>query len=112
AGTLVWTMQREPGMKKRKLGSLEVPAIGFGCMVLRGFYFPGGEEQAIATLRRAADIGVNFLDTADAYGNGKNEELVGRAVAGRGNDYLIATKFGNVRKPDADYDVDGRTALV
>ena len=83
-------------MQKRKLGALEVPAIGFGCMVLPGFYLPGSEEQAISTLRRAADIGVNFLDTADVYGNGKNEELVGRAIAGRRNDYLIATKFGNV----------------
>jgi len=83
-------------MDQRRLGSLEVPAIGFGCMVLPGFYLPGSEEQAIATLRRAADIGVNFLDTADVYGNGKNEELVGRAIAGRRKDYLIATKFGNV----------------
>jgi aryl-alcohol dehydrogenase-like predicted oxidoreductase len=78
-------------MKKRKLGSLEVPAIGFGCMVLPGFYLAGSEEQAIATLRRAADIGVNFLDTADAYGNGKNEELVGRAIKGRRGEFLIAT---------------------
>jgi aryl-alcohol dehydrogenase-like predicted oxidoreductase len=99
-------------MQKRKLGSFEVPAVGFGCMVLPGFYFPGSEEQAIATLRRAADIGVNFLDTADAYGNGKNEELVGRAIAGRRNDYLIATKFGNVWAPDAAYGVDGRPQYV
>jgi len=99
-------------MKKRKLGTLEVPAIGFGCMVLPGFYFAGSEEQAIATLRRAADIGVNFLDTADAYGNGRNEELVGRAIKGRREHYLIATKFGNVWKPDADYDVDGRPEYV
>lgn len=83
-------------MDKRRLGSLDVPAIGLGCMVLPGFYFPGSEEQAIATLRRAADIGVNFLDSADAYGSGKNEELVGRAIAGRRSDFLIATKFGNV----------------
>ena len=99
-------------MKKRKLGSLEVPAIGFGCMVLPGFYFPGSEEQAIATLRRAADIGVNFLDTADVYGNGKNEELVGRAIAGRRDDYLIATKFGNVLAPGADGAIDGRPQYV
>ena len=99
-------------MRKRKLGTLEVPAIGFGCMVLPGFYFAGSEEQAIATLRRAADIGVNFLDTADAYGNGRNEELVGRAIKGRRAHYLIATKFGNVWKPNADYDVDGRPEYV
>ena len=99
-------------MKKRKLGPLEVPAIGFGCMVLPGFYFPGSDEQAIATLQRAADIGVNFLDTADAYGNGKNEELVGRAIKGQRHRYLIATKFGNVWKPNVDYDVDGRPEYV
>ncbi len=99
-------------MDKRKLGSLEVPAIGFGCMVLPGFYLPGSEEQAIATLRRAAEIGVNFLDTADVYGNGKNEELVGRAIAGRRDAYLVATKFGQVWKPGADRDIDGSPQYV
>jgi aryl-alcohol dehydrogenase-like predicted oxidoreductase len=99
-------------MKKRKLGQLEVPAIGLGCRVLPGFYFPGSEEQAIATLQRAADVGVNFLDTADAYGNGKNEELVGRAIKGRRERYLIATKFGNVWKPNVDYDVNGSPEYV
>jgi len=99
-------------MKKRKLGALEVPAIGFGCMVLPGFYFAGSDEQAIATLRRAADIGVNFLDTADAYGAGKNEELVGRAIKGQRERYIIATKFGNVWKPGLDYDVCGRPDYV
>jgi len=99
-------------MKKRKLGKLEVPAIGFGCMVLPGFYFAGSEEQAIATLHRAADVGVNFLDTADVYGNGKNEELVGRALKGRRDRYLVATKFGNVWKPNVDFDVDGRPEYV
>ncbi len=99
-------------MKKRKLGALEVPAIGFGCMVLPGFYFPGSDEQAIATLQRAAEIGVNFLDTADAYGNGKNEALVGRAIKGQRGRYIIATKFGNVWKPGLDYDVCGRPDYV
>jgi aryl-alcohol dehydrogenase-like predicted oxidoreductase len=99
-------------MKKRKLGALEVPAIGFGCMVLPGFYFPGSDTQAVATLRRAADVGVNFLDTADAYGSGKNEELVGRAIKGQRERYLIATKFGNVWKPGLDYDVCGRPEYV
>ncbi len=99
-------------MDKRKLGSLEVPAIGFGCMVLPGFYLPGSEEQAIATLRRAAEIGVNFLDTADVYGNGKNEELVGRAIAGRRDAYLVATKFGQVFKPGAANDIDGSPQYV
>jgi aryl-alcohol dehydrogenase-like predicted oxidoreductase len=99
-------------MKRRRLGTLEVPAIGLGCMVMPGFYFPGSEEESIATLRRAAEIGVNFIDTADAYGNGRNEELVGRAIRGRRGDYIIATKFGNVWQPNADYGVDGRPEYV
>lgn len=99
-------------MKKRKLGKLEVPAIGFGCMVLPGFYLPGSEEQAIAVLQRAADVGVTFLDTADMYGAGKNEELVGRAIKGRRERYLIASKFGQVFTPGADRDVDGRPEYV
>lgn len=99
-------------MKKRKLGTLEVPAIGFGCMVLPGFYLPGSEEQAIATLQRAAEVGVTMLDTADMYGAGKNEELVGRAIKGRRGRYLIATKFGQVFKPGAERDIDGRPEYV
>jgi aryl-alcohol dehydrogenase-like predicted oxidoreductase len=99
-------------VKKRRLGKLEVPAIGFGCMVLPGFYFAGSEEQAIATLHRAADVGVNFLDTADAYGSGKNEELVGRAIKGRRDRYLIASKFGNVLAPNTGREVDGRPEYV
>jgi len=97
---------------KRKLGPLEVPALGFGCMVLPGFYLPGDEAQAIATLRRAEEIGVNFLDTADIYGGGRNEALVGRAIQGRRDRYLIATKFGNVLGPDAGRDIDGRPEYV
>jgi aryl-alcohol dehydrogenase-like predicted oxidoreductase len=97
---------------KRKLGPLEVPALGFGCMVLPGFYFSGDEAQAIATLRRAEEIGVNFLDTADIYGGGKNEALVGRAIQGRRDRYLIATKFGNVLGPNAERDIDGRPEYV
>ena len=99
-------------MEKRRLGLLEVPALGFGCMVLPGFYFPGDEAQAIATLHRAEAIGVNFLDTADIYGGGKNEELVGRAIKGRRERYLIATKFGNVLAPNAERDIDGRPEYV
>ena len=99
-------------MKRRQLGALEVPAIGLGCMVMPGFYFPGSEEDSIATLHRAAEVGVNFIDTADAYGNGRNEQLVGRALKGRRNDFIVATKFGNVWQPDVDYDVDGRPEYV
>jgi aryl-alcohol dehydrogenase-like predicted oxidoreductase len=105
-------------MKTRRLGGgnpdggLEVPVIGLGCMVMPGFYGPGSEEEAIATLHRAAEIGVNFLDSSDLYGAGKNEELLGRAIAGRRDDYIIATKFGNVRTPEGKPAVDGRPEYV
>ncbi len=101
-------------MKKRRLGKsdLEVSAIGLGCMVMPGFYVPGEEAQSISTIHRAADIGVTFLDTSDAYGQGKNEKLVGRAVAGRRNDYVIGTKFGNIRLPDGKPGADGRPEYV
>ncbi len=99
-------------MKKRRLGTLEVPAIGLGCMVMPGFYLPGSEEQSLATLRRAAEIGCNFLDTSDLYGNGANEKLLARALKGRRDDYIVATKFGNVRRPDGTPDVDGRPEYV
>ncbi len=101
-------------MKKRKLGSqgLEVPAIGLGCMVMPGFYRPGDEAQSIATLHHAADIGINHIDTADLYGAGKNEELVGRAIKGRRADYILATKFGNTRDGDGNPTVRGDPAYV
>ncbi len=101
-------------MRTKRLGGgqLEVPVIGLGCMVMPGFYGPGSEAQAIATLHRAAEIGVNFLDSSDLYGAGKNEELIGRAIAGRRGDYIVATKFGNVRTPEGKPGVDGRPAYV
>jgi aryl-alcohol dehydrogenase-like predicted oxidoreductase len=101
-------------MNIRPLGTqgLEVPAIGLGCMVMPGFYNAGGEQQSIATLHRAAEIGANFLDTSDLYGGGANEELVGRALKGRREKYILATKFGNVRDADGKPDVDGRPEYV
>ena len=101
-------------MKYRSLGNsgLEVSAIGLGCMVMPGFYGPGTEAESIATLHRAADMGVGFIDTSDAYGGGKNEELVGRAMAGRRDDYIVATKFGNIRDADGKPAVDGRPETV
>ena len=101
-------------MKRRRLGRgrLEVSAIGLGCMVMPGFYAPGEEAQSIATIHRAAEIGVTFLDTSDAYGQGKNEELVGRAIAGRRDDYVIGSKFGNIRLPDGKPGADGRPEYV
>ncbi|HEX6751330.1 MAG TPA: aldo/keto reductase [Longimicrobium sp.] len=86
-------------MEKRKLGTqgLEVSAEGLGCMGMSEFYGPGDEAESIATIHRALDLGVNFLDTADMYGPFKNEELVGRAIRGRRGEVVLATKFGIVR---------------
>ncbi|HTU84790.1 MAG TPA: aldo/keto reductase, partial [Solirubrobacteraceae bacterium] len=81
-------------MKTRKLGSLEVSELGLGCMGMSAFYGSSDEEEAVATIRRALELGINFLDTAQLYGPLTNEELVGRAISGRREQYVIATKFG------------------
>jgi aryl-alcohol dehydrogenase-like predicted oxidoreductase len=99
-------------MECRKLGALEVSAIGLGCMSMTPIYGEPDPAEAIATLHRAAELGVDFIDTSDAYGQGRNEELVGRAIAGRRDKYVVATKFGNLRKPDGTPAVDGRPAYV
>ena len=84
---------------KRMLGKpgLEVSAMGLGCMGMSEFYGATDEPEAVATIHRALDLGVNFLDTADAYGPFKNEELVGRAIRDRRDEVTLATKFGLVR---------------
>src|SRR3954451_21901563 len=86
-------------MKTKKLGSqgLEVSAEGLGCMGMSEFYGQADEGQALRTIHRALELGVKFLDTADMYGPFTNERLVGRAVADRRDQVVIATKFGNVR---------------
>ena len=101
-------------MQERKLGDeLIVSALGLGCMGMSEFYGPGDETESIATIHRAIDLGVNFLDTADVYGIGRNEELVGRALRGRRKQVVLATKFGNVRGPNGQFlGVNGRPGYV
>ena len=88
-------------MQTRELGNsgLPVSAMGLGCMGMSEFYGPGDESESVATIHRAIDLGCTFLDTADMYGPHRNEELVGRAVRGRRDQAVIATKFGIIRDP-------------
>ena len=90
---------------KRTLGSNgpEVSAIGLGCMGMSEFYAGGSDAESVATIHHALDRGVTFLDTADMYGWGKNEELVGRAIRDRRDEVFLATKFGNVRGPNGEF---------
>jgi aryl-alcohol dehydrogenase-like predicted oxidoreductase len=102
-------------MQYRELGrsGLVVSALGLGCMGMSEFYGATDRAASVATIQRAIDLGVTFLDTADVYGRGANEELVGAAIAGRREHVVLATKFGNLRGPDGKpAGVDGSPAYV
>src|SRR4051794_5583126 len=102
-------------MQKRTLGSdgLEVSAQGLGCMGMSEFYGTADEDEAVATIQRALELGIVFLDTADMYGPFTNERLVGRAIAGRRDEAVLATKFGNERSEDGGFlGINGKPEYV
>jgi aryl-alcohol dehydrogenase-like predicted oxidoreductase len=108
-------MMEGTSMEQRRLGSqgLEVSAEGLGCMGMSQSYGPADEAEAIATIHRALELGISFLDTADMYGPFTNERLVGRAIAGRREQVVLATKFGNERREDGSWvGINGRAEYV
>jgi aryl-alcohol dehydrogenase-like predicted oxidoreductase len=98
----------------RTLGNstLSVSAIGLGCMSMSGVYGKGDDAESIAVIHRALELGVNFLDSSDMYGWGHNEELLAKALRGRRDAVVLATKFGNLRKPDGTPGVNGKPEYV
>jgi aryl-alcohol dehydrogenase-like predicted oxidoreductase len=102
-------------MQTRKLGrsGLKVSAMGLGCMGMSAFYGTRDDNESLATIDRALELGVNFLDTSDMYGPHTNEMLIGKAIAGRRDKFIIATKFGIVRGPNPnDRSINGRPEYV
>ena len=101
-------------MDTRRLGTqgLEVSQLGLGCMGMSEFYGTTDEDEAVATIHRALELGIDFLDTADMYGRGANEKLVGKAVRDRRDRVVLATKFGNVRTDDGSREVRGDPEYV
>ncbi|HEX2115181.1 MAG TPA: aldo/keto reductase, partial [Alphaproteobacteria bacterium] len=99
-------------MNCRRLGPLEVSSIGLGCMSMTPIYGEPSEPEAIATIHRALEIGVTLIDTADMYSDGRNEELVGRALKGRRDKAILASKFGNIALPGGGRAVNGKPDYV
>jgi len=101
-------------MDRRTLGNqgLQVSALGLGCMGMSEFYGTTDQGEAIATIHRALELGIDFLDTADMYGRGANEKLVGKAIGDRRDEVVLATKFGNVRNDDGSREVRGDAEYV
>src|ERR1700740_2787982 len=99
---------------RRKLGKTgpEVSAIGLGCMSLSGVYGTSDDEAGIRLIHRAVELGVNHFDSSDMYGWGQNEELLGRALRGRRDGVVIATKLGQTRRPGGAHRVDGSRAYI
>jgi len=101
-----------PTVPRRTLGGLEVSALGLGCMGMSQMYGTADRGESLATVHRALDLGVTFLDTSDVYGDGHNEELVGEAIAGRRDEVQLATKFSLRRQEGGGMTIDGRPENV